>query len=207
MKKIMKSRIFIFILKAIMFTSIGVYAATTYKASDVIYNASDGTSMNVNDALNELYNKKIEDETKYYLYKDGDIYSSITGGWRRGYQSQYTTLTNSSGHLTFKATGGNYSSNMTTTNKINLTDYKKIYFEVDNYNIKIGTMTNPDSMSLQRTDYGLTTSLCIASFQYKQLDNGHYLIELSIPYLSGDFYVVLDAYSITVNVYEVYMTK
>ena len=55
MKKIMKSRIFIFILTAIMFTSIGVYAATTYKASEVVYNSSDGTSMSVNDALNELY--------------------------------------------------------------------------------------------------------------------------------------------------------
>ena len=207
MKKIMKSRIFIFILTAIMFTSIGVYAATTYKASDVIYNASDGTSMNVNDALNELYNKKIEDETKYYLYKAGNVYSDITGGWRKGFQSQYSTLTLNSDHLTFVAPGGSYSSNLTTSKKVNLTDYSKIYFEVDNQNISIGTMTTPDSMSLQRTDYGYTTSLCIGSSQSKKLDNGHYLIELSIPYLSGEFYVVLEAYSKTVNIYEVYMKK
>ena len=58
MKKVIKSRIFIFVLTAIIFMSIGVYAANTYKASDVVYNASDGTSMSVNDALNELYNKQ-----------------------------------------------------------------------------------------------------------------------------------------------------
>ena len=68
MKKIMKSRIFIFILTAIMFTSIGVYATTTYKASDVIYNASDGTSMNVNDALNNLYKNQTKiSGNLYYL--------------------------------------------------------------------------------------------------------------------------------------------
>ena len=56
MKKIIKSRIFLIIITTIIVTSISVYAATTYKATDVVYNASDGSSMNVNDALNELYN-------------------------------------------------------------------------------------------------------------------------------------------------------
>ena len=56
MKKIIKSRIFLIVICGIIFTSFGIYAATTYKASDVVYNASDGTSINVNDALNELYN-------------------------------------------------------------------------------------------------------------------------------------------------------
>ena len=35
-----------------------LYAANTYKASDVVYSSSDGNNMNVNDALNELYNNK-----------------------------------------------------------------------------------------------------------------------------------------------------
>ena len=67
MKKIKKRRIFIFILTAIMFTSIGVYAATTYKATDVVYNASNGTSMSVNEALNELYNLKINSDVNYEI--------------------------------------------------------------------------------------------------------------------------------------------
>ena len=57
MKNIIKSRVFLILICGLIFTGLGVYAATTYKASDVVYNASDGTSMNVNDALNELYNK------------------------------------------------------------------------------------------------------------------------------------------------------
>ena len=58
MKKIIKSRIFLVIITMIICISGTLYAATTYKASDVVYNASDGTSMNVNDALNKLYAKQ-----------------------------------------------------------------------------------------------------------------------------------------------------
>ena len=57
MKKIMKSRIFLVIITMIICISGTLYAAATYKATDVVYNASDGTSMNVNDALNDLYEK------------------------------------------------------------------------------------------------------------------------------------------------------
>ena len=52
MKKIIKSRAFLILICGLIFTGLGVYAATTYKASDVVYNASDGASMNVNEALN-----------------------------------------------------------------------------------------------------------------------------------------------------------
>ena len=57
MKKIIKSRIFIVIITMIICISGTLYAAATYKASDVVYNASNGTSMNVEDALNDLYSK------------------------------------------------------------------------------------------------------------------------------------------------------
>ena len=58
MKKVIKSRIFLVIITMIICISGTLYAANTYKATDVVYNASDGTSMNVNEALNELYNKE-----------------------------------------------------------------------------------------------------------------------------------------------------
>ena len=57
MKKIIKNKIILIVILCIISCGIGVYAATTYKASDVVYNASDGTSMNVEDALNNLYDK------------------------------------------------------------------------------------------------------------------------------------------------------
>ena len=89
MKKIKKSRIFIFILTAIMFTSIGVYAATTYKATDVVYNASNGTSMSVNDALNKLYAKQSNVEpyiSNVYVY----AYTNRT--WNYGRYSSTITI-------------------------------------------------------------------------------------------------------------------
>ena len=70
MKKVIKSRIFLIVLLCIISCGIGVYAATTYKASDVVYNASDGTSMNVNDALNNIYQiTKLGDATADNILK------------------------------------------------------------------------------------------------------------------------------------------
>ncbi len=60
MKKILKSNVFLIIVTAFIVSSISVYAVNTYKASDVVYNASDGTSKNVNDAITELYNDNID---------------------------------------------------------------------------------------------------------------------------------------------------
>ena len=76
MKKVMKSRIILIVILCIISCGIGVYAANTYKATDVIYNARDGTSMNVNDALNELYNKKTIADINYeivsfYVWNNG----------------------------------------------------------------------------------------------------------------------------------------
>ena len=73
MKKLIRSRIFLVIICGIVFTSIGAYAATTYKASDVVYNASGGTETNVENALNDIYNiKKLGNATA------GDIASGKT---------------------------------------------------------------------------------------------------------------------------------
>ncbi len=58
MKKLIKSRIFLIIICGIVFTGLGVYASNIYNSTDVLYTSSDGTSMTVSDALNELYNKK-----------------------------------------------------------------------------------------------------------------------------------------------------
>ena len=70
MKKIIKSRIFLVIITMIICISGTLYAANTYKASDVIYNASDGTSMNVNDALNNIYQiTKLGDATADNILK------------------------------------------------------------------------------------------------------------------------------------------
>ena len=57
MKKIMKNPIFIFILSAIIFSSMGVVIAATILAKDVSYtpNNANWKVDNVGDAIDELY--------------------------------------------------------------------------------------------------------------------------------------------------------
>ena len=80
MKKVIKSRIFLVIITMIICISGTLYAANTYKASDVLYTTSDGSSMTVNEALNELYNKS-GNKGYYYSYKNGTAiyYNPVSG--------------------------------------------------------------------------------------------------------------------------------
>ena len=61
MKKIFKSRVFAFILGAILFGSIGVVSAYTILANDIGYTPSNTTweVSNVKDAIDDLYSKNI----------------------------------------------------------------------------------------------------------------------------------------------------
>ena len=73
MKKLIRSRIFLVIICGIVFTSIGVYASTAYKSSEISYTPSGGTETNVENALNDIYNiKKLGNATA------GDIASGKT---------------------------------------------------------------------------------------------------------------------------------
>ncbi len=75
-----------------------MYDTTTYKASDVLYTPSDGTSVNVNDVLNELYNKSngegYSDIKIYYNsgWKSGTCYIEVSFNIPSGYN--YLSLTN-----------------------------------------------------------------------------------------------------------------
>ena len=76
MKKVIKSKIFLIIVLCIISCGIGVYAAVTYNATDVLYTSSDGTSMTVSDALNDLYaNSKKE----YYVNGIVAYYNPVSG--------------------------------------------------------------------------------------------------------------------------------
>ena len=56
MKKIIKSRLFVAVIAMILGISGTLYAANKYQASEVVYNKKDGTTTDVNTALDELYN-------------------------------------------------------------------------------------------------------------------------------------------------------
>ena len=55
MKKLLKNRIFIVVITMIICISGTLYATNLYKASEVVYSSSDGTTTDVNTALNNLY--------------------------------------------------------------------------------------------------------------------------------------------------------
>ena len=88
------------IFLCILSCSIGVFAATIYKASDIIYNASDGTSMNVSEALNELYSNS---KKEYYVNGLTAYYNPVTGSKCK--VSEATANTNSKGTYTEVKTG------------------------------------------------------------------------------------------------------
>ena len=90
MKKIIKNRIFLVIITIIICISGTLYATTTYKATDVVYNASDGTSMNVNDALNELYEKTSCSTGNYDIVVKGRVLGSHHDGRADQMNSSFT---------------------------------------------------------------------------------------------------------------------
>ena len=59
MNKIIKSRIFIFIIGGIIFGTIGICATTLYQSNTIEYSPTDSSwnVTNVSDALNDLYEK------------------------------------------------------------------------------------------------------------------------------------------------------
>ncbi len=65
MKKILNNSLFAFILGAIIFGSIGVYAASKIYANNISYESDKSTKTNVADSLDELYSMvNIGDATK-----------------------------------------------------------------------------------------------------------------------------------------------
>ncbi len=80
--KIIKYNVFGFIAGAVIFGSLGVYAATVILGSNVVYdNASSKlTSTNVQDAIDELYNKTfVKKKIKAYTYSETESNKCING--------------------------------------------------------------------------------------------------------------------------------
>ena len=133
MKKIIKSRIFLIVICGIIFTGLGVYATTIYKASDVVYNASDGSSMNVNDALNELYNNR-DKLTNFNLTQIATASTGISGSADKVFLTK--TLEQGKYFILFSAATTEYSalSNVTGCSSITKIDRISVWHEGNGYN-------------------------------------------------------------------------
>ena len=118
--KVLKSRLFIFILSGILFSAISVIAVTSINANQISY-TKDGTETTVDDALNNLYtlaNKSITFGTPIYSennYNDNQLETkTVTHSLNKG---KYLVLVNYAfaNHTTVVA---DISSNNTTANTL-----------------------------------------------------------------------------------------
>ena len=123
MKKIFKSRIFAFILGAILFGGIGVVSAYTILANDIGYTPKDTTwkksngedITNVKDAIDELYIKSKEGKTAtqvatlttqgatYTMQNDGYITGTIQPTYKQAGGIVYFNVNESDEHAVFVA--------------------------------------------------------------------------------------------------------
>ena len=107
--KILKNRLFIFILRGILFSSITAFAVTTMNARDIAYTKKDGTETTVDSVLNDLYSKTDENsevsviapksmryaiiENKNYDYFTVSLTSSGSGATCTAYRANVSDKT------------------------------------------------------------------------------------------------------------------
>lgn len=148
----------------------------------------------------------IELKGKYYLYNKGNIYDSITGGWKSLYNSGTSSIENSDNYITLKTTGV---TDFIISNSIDLSEYQILYyeFEVDNFNNSFfGIRATDGSTSYQfsRSDYGLTSTIVNAKNKYVKLDNGHYLVRVNLGSITNGF-ITVEGNANTIKLYSVYL--
>ena len=104
MKKILKNKIFIFILGGLIFGSIGAYAATYFPSSGVTYNngTSGLASTNVQGAIDELYNTCFPITAGNTILDKEEIVTSGDGLYEDEYEDRYIFKgTNPNNYITF----------------------------------------------------------------------------------------------------------
>ena len=143
-------------------------------------------------------------DDKLWLYKDGDEYTDVTGGFvsHQG-QSKPPTLTKTSSYMEYKAQSGSYTSGNYGTNlPINVTDYSLLKFEVETLNM---------GSTHYGCNFGLTTNKdmdsSVAAIQITTNKSKH-IISLDISSISGLNYVYSDTtYNNTSRIYKIWLEK
>ena len=144
MKKVIKSKIFLVIITTIVVASVSIYATNAYNATDVVYNASDGTSMTVNDALNELY----ENNNKQ-IYLNGLVayYNPVSGEKCKVSEAVSTTGTKTGcmKWYIYKDDGKNYTmilDHNTTATLVWNTDDVNVSYESSNIKLEVDKLVS-----------------------------------------------------------------
>ena len=144
------------------------------------------------------------DDGKLWLYKEGDEYTDVTGGFvPHRAQSNPPTLTKTSSYMEYKAQSGSYTSGHYGTNSpIDITDYSLLKFEVETLNM---------GSTHYGCNFGLTTKKdmdsSVAAIQITTNKSKH-IISLDISSISGLNYVYSDTtYNNTSRIYKIWLEK
>lgn len=153
----------------------------------------------------ENYNV-IDLKGRYYIYKEGNIYSDITGGWQKTYGSSTGTITEESNYLGLKSTS---ICDFTTKNIIDFKGYSQLYIEyqiegsINNTCMAVANTTNT-SFQVTRSDALGTPIVINTKYRYKTLENGHYLVNIKLGNTNKG-YITIEPNSNTVKVTSIYL--
>ena len=155
MKKIIKNNIFGFLIGIILYSGV-VYAANLYKAVDVKYDPTDTSweVSNVNDALNDLYDKQKNSTKKALVFTASPVdMTQYTDRW-----SELTTAD-------FKVGASGCSANINFNTQISYAFNKTAYASTNlSYNNKTGVLTfsasgSSETLNNSNTAYQLNPGL------------------------------------------------
>lgn len=168
---------------------------------------------------------KIVTKARTYLYKEGEEYTELTGGWIRG-NYNIGTFTKASDHLnlqaSFPGTTNKYWITCETTNSIDVTGFKKIV-----YKIKIDNMIlYPDEgwyawsgvgiCKPRFVDYNNASGIAITPFARMESDISKQIITIKTDITNINEHVyptayfaryTIDNYEGNLNIYEVWLEE
>ena len=149
--------------------------------------------------LIDKVNKLIIDDSILYLYKDGNEYASLTGGWDLIKSNSATSgvVTKNSDNMylytgeTGKASPREKSVYACMVNLINLTTYSKLKATVEN--LSYGDRSSI-SLCVNTTKHTATSSIWGAGVASKQMTtSGTHTVDISS--LTGNYYIYVDLYA------------
>ena len=157
----------------------------------------ESKNVEVSDSENKLsilinkVNELVENRT-LWLYKNGDEYKDITGGWTyntTGHNSySYSALVKNTDHLLVSASGGGKGCTAITSNSIDVTNFAKFMIEIENNNASSNIIGN--FMHLTKSK---NTNTQVVST--KPTTVSRQILTLDISSIVGNMYIAYEMFS------------
>ena len=160
----------------------------------------NGTITDTNLAFDGNTGSSTPVETKTYLYKSGNEYTSLTGGWSlENLQVNGRTERLSDSLRLYYATNGQSASIATAVNPIDLSNYSKIYIRY--------RLSNPYTYSeeiYRRLNYDIGGVLSSGITNYSE---GEYTGSIDISGITGSHKIIFSDCDADIKIYEIWMEK